>query len=75
MVSRCPGAGTPDSQSFLGFSLLMFGGTIWSLIHGRIRPEINKPMLSVAVLLLLLSTIVSSTLSFLYILVTNSDCI
>ena len=60
MVSCCPGAGTPNSQvSFLGFSLLMFGATIWSLIHGRIRPEINKPMLSVALLLLVLSTTVS----------------
>ena len=59
MVSRCPGAGTPDSQSFLGFSLLMFGATIWSLIHARIRPEIHKPMLSVALLLLVLSTAVS----------------
>lgn len=39
-----------------GFSLLMFGGTIWALVFGRTRTEMNKPMLLVALLLLVLST-------------------
>jgi hypothetical protein len=42
-----------------GFSLLMFGGTIWALVFGRTRTEMNKPMLLVALLLLVLSTTVS----------------
>jgi len=40
-----------------GFSLLMFCGTIWSLFRGRTMSEINRPMVTVAILLLLLSTI------------------
>jgi hypothetical protein len=36
----------------------MFFGTVWVLVFGRVRAEINKVMLSVAILLLLLSTTV-----------------
>ncbi|KIM81615.1 hypothetical protein PILCRDRAFT_821390 [Piloderma croceum F 1598] len=39
-----------------GFSLLMFCGTVWVLVFGRSMAKINKLMLSVAILLLLLST-------------------
>jgi hypothetical protein len=45
---------------FLGFSVLMFCGTMWALVYGRTNAEINKLMLTVAVLLLVLSTTVSS---------------
>jgi predicted membrane metal-binding protein len=45
--------------SCLGFSLLMFCGTVWVLVFGRSMAKINKLMLSVAILLLLLSTTVS----------------
>lgn len=37
----------------------MFFGTIWSLTFGRTRKEVNKPMMAIAVLLLVLSTTVS----------------
>ena len=42
-----------------GFSLLMFCGTIWSLTFGRTRKEVNKLMVTIATLLLVLSTTVS----------------
>jgi hypothetical protein len=45
--------------SCLGFSLLMFCGTVWVLVFGRGRAKINKRMLSVAILFLLFSTTVS----------------
>ena len=47
-------------NKFLGFSLLMFCGTVWALVYGRVKAEINKLMLTVAVLFLTLSTTVSS---------------
>jgi hypothetical protein len=45
---------------FPGFSLLMFCGTMWVLVYGRVNTEINKLMLTVAVSLLALSTTVNS---------------
>jgi hypothetical protein len=45
---------------FLGFSLLMFCGTMWALVYGRVNAEINKLVLTVAVSLFALSTTVSS---------------
>ncbi|KAH7928964.1 hypothetical protein BV22DRAFT_1029977 [Leucogyrophana mollusca] len=40
-----------------GFSLMMFGGTVWALSYRRPRKDINRIMMSVAFLLLILSTI------------------
>jgi len=40
-----------------GFSLLMFIGTVWTMIKGRPWKEVNHLMLTVAVLLFILSTI------------------
>ena len=42
-----------------GFSVLMFVGTMWALTHKRRMQEINRPIVAVAILLLLLSTSVS----------------
>ncbi|KAG2120369.1 hypothetical protein DEU56DRAFT_865191 [Suillus clintonianus] len=39
-----------------GFSILMFMGTIWSLTYKQRMQDINRPMLAVAILLLILST-------------------
>ena len=58
MVNDYWSAHKPELISCLGFSLLMFFGTVWVLVFGRVRAEINKVMLSVAILLLLLSTTV-----------------
>ncbi|KAI9573136.1 hypothetical protein HD554DRAFT_1146001 [Boletus coccyginus] len=40
-----------------GFSLLMFGGTIWTLLYQRSTRLVNRKMLAVACLLLLISTV------------------
>ena len=37
----------------------MFCGTVWARIHERVKGNINKPMLSVSILLLVLRTTVS----------------
>ncbi|KIJ62366.1 hypothetical protein HYDPIDRAFT_176509 [Hydnomerulius pinastri MD-312] len=42
---------------FYGFSLLMFGGTLWSLGYRRATSDINRPIAGIATLLLILSTI------------------
>ncbi|KAG2142361.1 hypothetical protein DEU56DRAFT_971983 [Suillus clintonianus] len=39
-----------------GFSILMFVGTIWSLTYKQRTQDIDRPMLAVAILLLILST-------------------
>ncbi|KAI9573757.1 hypothetical protein HD554DRAFT_548895 [Boletus coccyginus] len=39
-----------------GFSLLMFGGTIWTLLSQRSTRQVNRKMVTVACLLLLIST-------------------
>ena len=41
-----------------GFSLLMFGGTIWTLLSQRSTHPVNRKMFTVALLLLLFSTAV-----------------
>lgn len=41
-----------------GFSLLMFGGTIWVLLSRRSTHQVNRFMLTVACLLLMCSTVV-----------------
>lgn len=43
----------------IGISLVMFGGTVWALTHGRPKDEINWSMVLVAFVLTILSTIVS----------------
>ncbi|KAI9573139.1 hypothetical protein HD554DRAFT_2035559 [Boletus coccyginus] len=42
-----------------GFSLLMFGGTIWTLLSQRSTRQVNRKMFTVACLLLLISTVIS----------------
>ena len=59
MVNNYRGARELRLIDHPGFSVLMFCGTVWVLVFGRVRAEINKLMLSVAVLLLLFSTTVS----------------
>ena len=59
MVNNYRGARELGLIGHPGFSVLMFCGTVWVLVFGRLRAEINKLMLSVAVLLLLFSTTVS----------------
>lgn len=44
----------------LGFSLFMFGFTLWVLVNGRPIGEINRVMASVALTLFLISTAVRS---------------
>jgi hypothetical protein len=44
----------------LGFSLLMFIGTIWALTRNDPLRNINRPIAVIAILLLVLSTAVSS---------------
>ncbi|KAG9313792.1 hypothetical protein JVU11DRAFT_6152 [Chiua virens] len=45
-------------EAFLyGFSLLMFGGTIWVLFYQRSTREVNRKMVTVACSLLLFSTV------------------
>ncbi|KAG1740177.1 uncharacterized protein EDB91DRAFT_1133483 [Suillus paluster] len=39
-----------------GFSVLMFMGTIWTLTHKRRMKDVNRPIVVVAILLLVLST-------------------
>ncbi|KAG1728790.1 hypothetical protein EDB19DRAFT_1832648 [Suillus lakei] len=39
-----------------GFSVLMFIGTLWSLTYKRRMQDINRPILAVAIMLLILST-------------------
>ncbi|KAG2142366.1 hypothetical protein DEU56DRAFT_733896 [Suillus clintonianus] len=39
-----------------GFSILMFMGTIWTLAYKKRTQDINRPMIVVAILLLILST-------------------
>jgi hypothetical protein len=58
MVNNYRDARDSRLRKFQGFSLLMFCGTIWALVYGRVNAKINKPMLSVAVSLLVLSTAV-----------------
>ncbi|KAH7906431.1 hypothetical protein BJ138DRAFT_635681 [Hygrophoropsis aurantiaca] len=40
-----------------GFSLMMFGGTMWALSYRRHKRDINRLMMAIAFLLLILSTI------------------
>ncbi|KAH7904415.1 hypothetical protein BJ138DRAFT_914059 [Hygrophoropsis aurantiaca] len=40
-----------------GFSLMMFGGTVWALSYRRHKRDINRLMMAIAFLLLILSTI------------------
>ncbi|KAJ7769655.1 hypothetical protein DFH07DRAFT_1058127 [Mycena maculata] len=40
-----------------GFSVLMFIGVLWTLLRGRTWAEVNRPMITVACLLFILSTI------------------
>jgi uncharacterized membrane protein len=47
----------------LGFSILMFLGTVWALTYERTRSQIHMGMLAVACSLLLLSTAVSFAVS------------
>ncbi|KAI9573109.1 hypothetical protein HD554DRAFT_1142366 [Boletus coccyginus] len=39
-----------------GFSLLMFGGTIWTLLSRRFTRQVNRKMFTIACLLLVIST-------------------
>ena len=48
-----------------GFSLLMFGGTIWQLVARRSTQKVNRKMLTAACLLLLCSTVVRIPFQFL----------
>ena len=41
--------------------MLMFCGTVWSLTSGRTRREVNRLMVTIAILLLVLSTTVSGS--------------
>ncbi|KAG2142360.1 hypothetical protein DEU56DRAFT_979546 [Suillus clintonianus] len=41
---------------FYGFSILMFVGTIWTLTYKQRAQDINRPMIVVAILLLIFST-------------------
>lgn len=49
----------------IGFSLLMFGGTIWVLFSRRSTHRPNHKMLTVTFLLLALSTVVRVSIRFL----------
>jgi len=53
-----------ERRSEQGFSLLMFGGTIWTLLSQRSTRPVNRKMFIVACLLLLISTVVRTSFRF-----------
>jgi len=54
------GSCRPLSRFHVGFSLLLFIATIWALTYEQGRHASNRPMISVAIVLLVLSTFVST---------------
>jgi hypothetical protein len=45
----------------LGFSVLMFLGTVWALTHKCRMQDVNRPISVVAIMLFLISTAVGSS--------------